>query len=196
MNSEPLPVNFDAQVQISLKTLSRGGIILYPTDTVWGVGCDATNSRAIEKVYRIKERTESKSLIILLDTPDKLSNYVQMVPPIVYDLIESITKPLTIIYSNAKNLPRNVASADKTIAIRIVRESFCKTLIQAFGKPIVSTSANISNEPVPMMFSQVSKRIISAVDHVVDLYHDVINNTQPSTIIRLRDNGSYVIIRE
>lgn len=196
MTSDKLPVNFDVQVETALKILRSGGTILYPTDTVWGIGCDATNFRAIEKVYRIKERTESKSLIILLDTTSKLENYVHMVPPTVYDLIENIAKPLTIIYSNSKNLPRNVAASNKTIAIRIVREPFCKHLIREFGKPIVSTSANISNEPVPMTFSQVSKNIISAVDYVVDLYQDLVNQTQPSTIIRLHDNGSYSIIRE
>lgn len=196
MNSNSLPENFNQEVQRTLEVLRAGGTILYPTDTIWGIGCDATSSRAVEKVYKLKHRVESKSLIVLLDDMEKIQLYVEKVPEITYDLLTSIETPLTIIYSNAKNLAKNVMAADKTIAIRVVREAFCRELIKSFNKPIVSTSANISNDPTAITFNKISKEIHDKVDYVVNLYQDKLNQTKPSTIIRLFESGEYTVIRK
>jgi L-threonylcarbamoyladenylate synthase len=196
MNPRSLPDNFNQEVQRALEVLRAGGTILYPTDTIWGIGCDATSSRAVEKVYKLKQRVESKSLIVLLDDMEKLPLYVEKVPDITFDLLNSIETPLTIIYSNARNLAKNVMAADKTIAIRIVREVFCKELIKSFNKPIVSTSANISNDPTALTFNKISKEIYEKVDYVVNLYQNELNLTKPSTIIRLFESGEYEVIRK
>ncbi len=178
-----------------IEVLKKGGTILYPTDTIWGIGCDATNQKAVDKIYLIKKRLESKSLIILLDNPDRISDYVENIPEIAWDLIRSVDKPLTIIYPNAKNLPKNVTGDDNSIAIRIVKNEFCRQLISAFGKPIVSSSANISGELPPMVFKCVSKEVVEAVDYTVNLDQDVIQQVKPSRIIRLHANGEFNIIR-
>jgi L-threonylcarbamoyladenylate synthase len=188
-------MDFEEDIIKTLDTIKAGGIILYPTDTIWGIGCDATNTKAVEKVYHIKNRTEAKSLIVLLDTIDKLSIYVEKVPEITPDLLASITNPVTIIYSNARKLAHNVIAPDGTIAIRIVKDDFCSELIRRFGKPIVSTSANISGEDPPVVFSQISDEIKNAVDYTVSYKQDYFNRSKPSTIIRLRDDGLYTIIR-
>jgi len=144
----------ELEIEQCLKVLRNGGTILYPTDTIWGIGCDATNSKAVNKIYRLKKRVESKSLIILLDTPEKIKNYVTQVPEIALDLLENIDRPLTIIYPGAKNLAKNVIAEDNSIAIRIVKNEFCRKLIHEFDKPIVSSSANISGEPSPLVFKK------------------------------------------
>lgn len=179
----------------AILVLQQGGIILYPTDTIWGIGCDATNTNAVEKIYRIKSRTEAKSLIILVDNIDKLHNYVEKVPDITADLLASITNPVTIIYSNARRLAPNVIAADGTIAIRIVKDDFCNELIRRFGKPIVSTSANITGFDPPVVFSQIVEEIKKSVDYIVSYKQDTYTRSKPSTIIRLRDDGMYTIIR-
>lgn len=195
METVSLPDNFNQEIQRALEVLRAGGTILYPTDTIWGIGCDATNTRAVEKVYKIKKRVESKSLIVLLDDVEQLSLYVEKIPDVTKDLIMSVDTPLTIIYSNAKKLARNVIAMDKTVGIRIVQEVFCKTLIHSFGKPIVSTSANVSNEPTALTFHKISKEITEKVDYVVNLHQDTFNRTRPSTIIRLLENGEFVVVR-
>jgi len=186
---------FEDDIEKAINTLQSGGTILYPTDTVWGLGCDATNKNAVEKIYRIKSRTEAKSLIILLDNFNKLSTYVEKVPDITADLLASITNPVTIIYSNARRLASNVIAADGTVGIRIVKDDFCNELIRRFGKPIVSTSANISGFEAPALFSQIAGEIKNSVDFVVSYKQDYFTRAKPSTIIRLRDNGMYTIIR-
>lgn len=189
-------MNFEDDIQKSLKVLQEGGILLYPTDTIWGIGCDATNTQAVGKIYRIKSRTEAKSLIILLDHIDKLATYIKKVPDITGDLLASITNPVTIIYSNARMLAPNVVAPDGTVAIRIVKDDFCAELIRRFGKPIVSTSANISGFDTPVVFSQIADEIKNAVDYTVAYKQDYYNRSKPSTIIRLQDNGMYTIIRD
>ncbi len=188
-------IKFEEEVRQSLAVLKNGGTILYPTDTVWGIGCDATNPKAVEKVYAIKQRAESKSLIILLDSFEKINYYVEKVPDVAFDLVSNMDTPLTIIYSGAKNMAPNVIASDGTIAIRVVNEEFCRQLILRFGKPIVSSSANIADEPTPLMFSNINPEIISNVDYVVNLKHDIFNRAKPSTIIRLLENGEFTIIR-
>lgn len=179
----------------SLKTLAEGGVILYPTDTIWGIGCDATNYKAIEKVFGIKKRAESKSLIILVDSEQMLAHYVSQVPDIVHDLIEQYDRPLTIIYPSAQNLPRNLVAPDGSIAIRVVRHPFCQQLISRFGKPITSTSANISGMPSPASFQSISAEVLQSVDYTVFYDRENPRAAIPSTIIRINLHGEFEIIR-
>lgn len=185
----------ESDISNALRTLKSGGIILYPTDTVWGIGCDATNTIAVDKVFTVKSRAEAKSMIILIDHIDNLSFYIEKVPDITADLLASIDNPVTIIYSNARRLAPNVIAQDGTIAIRIVKDDFCIELIRRFGKPIVSTSANISGFEAPAVFSQIAGEIKSSVDYIVSYKQDYFTRSKPSTIIRLRDDGMYTIIR-
>ncbi|MDP4280949.1 MAG: L-threonylcarbamoyladenylate synthase [Bacteroidota bacterium] len=190
MNSQ-----FELEIAKSIEILRKGGTLLYPTDTIWGIGCDATDAKAVEKIYRIKKRSESKSLIILLASLEEIQNYVETFPEIARDLMSNVDKPLTIIYPKARNLAPNVIAPDGSIAIRIVRDDFCKKLITILGKPIVSTSANISGEPAPLVFRCVSPEISQQVDYVVGLYHDILHEVKPSRIIKLNENGEFNVIR-
>ena len=180
----------------ALEVLKAGGLILYPTDTIWGIGCDATNEQAVERVFKLKGRDAGKSLIVLLDTENKLQSYIQDVPDIAYDLIEYSEKPLTIIYSGAKNFASNVIHADGSVGIRIPKHPFCQQLIQRFRKPIVSTSANFSGELSPANFSEVSQGIIDGVDYVVEFQQDDTSAKSPSTIMKLEADGRFVFIRK
>jgi L-threonylcarbamoyladenylate synthase len=189
-------MEFEKDIEKSLIVLTEGGTLLYPTDTIWGIGCDATNSKAVEKIYHIKSRAEAKSLIILIDDIEKLSTYIEKVPDITTDLLASIDNPVTIIYSNARKLASNVIASDGTIAIRIVKDAFCIELIRRFGKPIVSSSANISGVDTPVVFSQIVDEIKNSVDYIVGYKQDYFTRSKPSTIIRLRDDGMYTIIRD
>ncbi|WP_369047676.1 L-threonylcarbamoyladenylate synthase [Tenacibaculum sp. UWU-22] len=174
--------------------LKNKKIILYPTDTVWGIGCDATDEIAVKKIYALKNREETKSLIILVDSIVMLKQYVEKVPEKALEIIQNATKPTTIIYKNPKNLAKNTIAQDNTIAIRIAQDDFCKQLIKAFKKPIVSTSANVSGEPTPRCFSEISKAILNNVDYVVDLHREKI--TQQSSIILKIEDGKVSTIRE
>ena len=180
----------------ALEVLEKGGIILYPTDTIWGIGCDATNEKAVEKIYRIKQRSDQKSMLVLLDNPNKIPSYIREIPDVAWDLIELSEKPLTIIYSGAKNLAKNLISSDGSIGIRITNDSFSQKLISKFGKPIVSTSANLSGEPSPSNYSEINQKIIDAVDYVVNWRQDDFSKTTPSGIIKLEPNGEIQIIRK
>jgi L-threonylcarbamoyladenylate synthase len=184
------------EINKTLEYLRSGKIILYPTDTIWGIGCDATLPKPIERIYQIKQRFESKSMIVLLDDAGKLSKYVDKVPALAYDMIESYNEPLTIIYPGAKNVAKNVIADDGTLAIRIVRDDFCRQLIAAFGKPIVSTSANVSGQPSPITFSKIPDEIRQKVDYIVNYNKDAVIRTKASTIIRIRENGEFEVIRK
>lgn len=184
------------EIKQAFEVLKEGGIILYPTDTIWGIGCDATNAEAVEKVFKLKGRSAEKSLIVLLDTDSKLQSYVNDVPEIAYDLIEFAENPLTIIYSGAKNLASNAIAADGSIGIRIVRQEFCVQLLQRFRKPIISTSANLSGQPSPLGFFDISSEIISGVDYVVNWDQNVVSNGKPSTIMKLEPGGKFSFIRK
>lgn len=183
------------EIEKALIVLKNGGVILYPTDTVWGLGCDATNEEAVAKINKIKGRTEDKSFIVLLDSDNKLQSYVNEVPDVAYDLIEYAENPLTIIFSNAKNLAKNAINADGSVGIRIVKHAFCEQLIQRFRKPIISTSANISGQPTASSFDQISEEILKAVDLVVDWEQDLRNAKKPSTIMKLAPGGQFSFIR-
>src|SRR6056297_4139151 len=150
-------------VQNCLKFLYNGGIILYPTDTIWGIGCDATNEKAVERIYQIKKRSDQKSMLVLLDNAGKIPSYVHKMPDIAWDLIDLADKPLTIIYPQAKNLAKNLIAPDESIGIRITNETFSQQLIKRFKKPVVSTSANISGEKAPANFSAINPQIVDLV---------------------------------
>lgn len=183
------------EIKKCVEVLEKGGTILYSTDTIWGIGCDATSEKAVKKIYHLKKRVETKSLIILLADMKEISKYMKTFPDIARDLMKNVERPLTIIYPNAQKLAKNVIAEDNSIAIRIVKNEFCKSLIRAFGKPIVSSSANISGEPAPMVFKSISKEILDHVDYVVTLYQDVLQEVKPSRIIKLKENGEFHIIR-
>lgn len=183
------------QIQNALTVLKNGGVILYPTDTIWGLGCDATNEQAVAKINHIKGRGADKSYIILLDTDNKLQSYVAEVPDVAYDLIEYAENPLTIIFSGAKNLAQSVINADGTVGVRIVRHDFCQQLINKFRKPITSTSANLSGQPSPQSFGDISDEIISSVDYVVDWEQELNAKRKPSTIMKLAPSGQFSFIR-
>ena len=183
------------EIAKSLEILKEGGVILYPTDTIWGLGCDATNELAVEKIFALKGRDSGKSMIILLDSDHKLPSYVSDVPEIAYDLIEYAENPLTIIYSKGKNLAKNALAADGSIGIRIVRHEFCKKLIERFRKPIISTSANFSGDPSPTNFRDIPESLIKSVDYVVNLDQDKTNQGKASTIMKLDAGGQFTFIR-
>src|SRR5512133_1028311 len=176
-------------IKAAVEILRKGGVILYPTDTIWGLGCDATNADAVSRIYRIKQRDDNKSMLVLLDTPDKLSDYVYEVPEIAYDVIGMANKPLTIIYPGAQNLAENLVAEDGSVGIRITQDEFCSRLIHTLRRPLVSTSANISGKPFPADFSSIEAEIISAVDYVVKYRQDEKKKGKPSGIIKLGING-------
>ncbi|MDD3274058.1 MAG: L-threonylcarbamoyladenylate synthase [Bacteroidales bacterium] len=183
-------------VDEAVKVLREGGVILYPTDTVWGLGCDATNPKAVEKIFKIKRREESKSLIMLVDGPDMLSRYIREVPDVAWQIIEINDKPLTIIYSGVERIASNAIPEERTAAFRIPEHQFCQALIRKFGRPIVSTSANISGSPSPSMFESISIEIIEAADWVADNSFEAGSTGKPSSIIMLGTGGEVKIIRE
>jgi len=183
-------------IQEALTVLRAGGIILYPTDTVWGLGCDATNEKAVEKIYALKQRADSKSMIILADNLAMLERYVAKVPEMAYQLIDVSDKPLTIIYPQAVGLAPNVVAADGSIAIRVVKHPFCNELLRQFKKPIVSTSANISGENTPTNFVAVSEAIKQGVDFIVPQALEKGAAQQSSSIIKLGLNGEIEVIRK
>jgi len=183
-------------IKKALEVLKSGGIILYPTDTIWGIGCDATNEKAVEKIYKIKKREDSKSMLVLMENPALLERYVTEVPEIAWDLIEIATTPLTIIFSKAKNLAKNLIAEDGSIGIRFTKETFSSQLLQRFRRPLVSTSANISGEKSPAYFDEISEEIRNQVDYVVEYRQDDHTPSQPSSIIKLGVGGQIEIIRK
>lgn len=183
-------------IKQALEVLQRGGVILYPTDTIWGIGCDACNEEAVRKVYAIKNREDSKSMLVLMENVALLDRYVDEVPEVAFDLIELTDKPLTIIYDGAKNLASNLIAADGSIGIRITREAFSSELIRRFKRPIVSTSANVSGNPSPACFAEIDQQIIDSVDYVVKYRQDDTQKAAPSGIIKLGRSGQVKVIRE
>lgn len=176
--------------------LRQGGVILYPTDTVWGIGCDATNPEAVKRVYEIKKRIDSKALIVMVDRSVKVDFYVNDVPEIAWDLIELATKPLTIVYPAARNLAPNLIADDGSVAIRVTTENFSHRLCERFKKAIVSTSANVSGEATPSHFGAISEEIKAAVDYVVTYRQEENTEAKSSSIIKLESGGVFKLIRE
>jgi len=179
-----------------VEVLKSGGIILYPTDTIWGIGCDATNQEAVQRIYKIKKREDSKSMLVLMENPALLERYVDDVPEVAWDLVEITTTPLTVIYPNAKNLPLNLIAEDGSIGIRFTKEDFTSKLLQRFRRPIVSTSANISGEKSPVFFDDIQQEIKELVDYIVEYRQDDISVSKPSSIIKLWPGGRIDILRK
>ena len=180
----------------ALKILREGGLILYPTDTIWGIGCDATNAEAVRRIFQIKQRQDSKAMLVLIDNEVRLTQYIKEIPEIAWQLIEVIDKPTTIIYPGAKNIAENLIAEDGSIGIRIVKDEFCQKLIAQFRRPIVSTSANISGQESPMFFYEVSEAMQKSVDYVVKWRQEDHTTVKPSSIIKLGLGGEIQIIRQ
>jgi len=176
--------------------LKSGGIILYPTDTVWGIGCDATNADAVRKIYNLKQRGETRSMLVLVEHPDRIGRHVKEVPEMAAQLIEVSDHPVTIIYPGAVNLASNLIGEDKTIGIRIVQDEFCQKLISRLNRPLVSTSANISGQPSPTIFAEISDEIKQGVDYIVNWRQDDTKKATPSSIIKIGLGGEVEIIRK
>lgn len=186
----------EKEIKATVEALRQGKVILYPTDTVWGIGCDATNQEAVERVFEIKNRPANKSLIVLVGQEAQLNKYVKEVPAVAWDLVEFADKPLTIIYDQAQNLAKNVIGEDGSIAIRVVKDEFCEQVLHRFGKAIVSTSANLSGEPNPATFDEIAELVKERVDYIVPLRQDERKKSQPSSIIKLGNSGDIKIIRK
>lgn len=187
---------FDEDITGALSTLKNGGVILYPTDTIWGIGCDATNGSAVNNIFRIKSRNENRNLIILVDSEQMLERYVRHIPEIAFEIIAVTDTPFTIIYPGGKNLSPGICSEDGSVAIRICHDQFCSELIRRLRKPIVSTSANLSGKPPPGNFTEIDRSIINHVDYVVKYRQDDLHRFPASPIIKLEDNGTIKIIRK
>ena len=188
--------NIADDIGVAVQLLRKGGVILYPTDTIWGIGCDATNPAAVERIYKIKQRNDTKSMLVLMENAASLDRYVQLIPEIAWTLIELADKPLTIIYPGAKNLAKNLISEDNSIGIRIVQDEFCRVLIQQFRKPIVSTSANISGESWPENFDSINPAILKQVDYIVKWRQEDQTKRKPSAIIKLGLKGEIEVVRK
>ena len=186
----------EEDIKKAFEVLVSGGLILYPTDTIWGIGCDATNEEAVHRVYELKRRVDSKALITLLDNPIKLDYYIDEVPSLAWDLIELSEKPLTIIYDGARNVAPNLMAEDGSLAIRVTKEKFSQELCRRFRKALVSTSANISGEPAPVNFDDISEEIKQGVDYIVKYRQDDTSKSKASSIIKLGKTGEVKIIRE
>ncbi|MBX2827831.1 MAG: threonylcarbamoyl-AMP synthase [Flavobacteriaceae bacterium] len=183
------------EIEKAIAVLKRGGTILYPTDTVWGIGCDATNEDAIQAVYRLKQREESKALICLVSDFKMLNQYVEDVPEVAYDILKYAAKPTTIIYDDPIRVAMNLIADDNSLAIRVSKDDFCKKLIRKFRRPIVSTSANISGMKTPATFKEISPEILEGVDYVVNLQQNK-KPAKPSAIIKLKNDGTVKVIRD
>ena len=183
------------EVDNAMKLLEVDGVIVYPTDTIWGIGCDATNATAVEKIYKIKNRSESKSLITLVDSFEMLESYVYHVPENVKAYLRSVKRPTTVIYQHKQGLASNAVAKDGSVAMRIVNNPFCSLLIKALGKPIISTSANISNQPSPQGFDEIDNMLLKQVDYIVNL-PAVESKSSASQIIKFNDLGEIQFLRK
>lgn len=189
-------MEFENDIVHCLEKLRSGGTILYPTDTIWGIGCDATDSAAVKKIYDIKQRPESKSLIVLLADPRDINRYISLPEPYIFDYLRKTTRPTTVVYEGAIGLAENLIAADGSIAIRVVKEDFCKHLIKRFGRPIVSTSANISGKEAPANFNDISPEIRKAVNYVVEYRQSDEAPASASTVVRFNRLGELQVLRK
>jgi L-threonylcarbamoyladenylate synthase len=188
-------MNFSEDVEECLHVLKAGGVILYPTDTVWGLGCDATNAEAVQKIYTIKQRPESKALIVLLSEERDIIRYVAQPDLRVFDYLQQTSRPTTVIYHGAIGMAENLIAADGSIGIRLVQDEFCRHLIKRFRKPLVSTSANVSGQPAPAVFSEIAEEIISKTDYVVRYRREDLTIRQPSAVILWNNDGTVKVLR-
>lgn len=183
------------EIENCLKVLKSGGLILYPTDTVWGIGCDATDQAAVKKIFQLKQRSDAKTMLCLVSDDAMLERHIEKVPDLAYDILDLTEKPMTIVYDKPRDVARNLIAEDNTLAIRVASDSFCKLLIRKFKKPIVSTSANLAGAPTPASFAEISEHILKGVDYVVNLKREGVRST-PSSIIKLSNDGTIQVIRE
>jgi L-threonylcarbamoyladenylate synthase len=188
--------DFNEDIKKACEVMMRGGVILYPTDTIWGIGCDATDPEAVKRVYELKQRSDSKAMLVLVDSFVKVNYYVTDLPEVAYDLVDMSTKPLTIIYSKARNLAPNLIAQDGSVGIRVTNEDFSQALCRQFRKAIVSTSANVSGQPSPACFADISEEVKSKVDYIVGYRQNEKAGAKPSSIIKLGTNGEIEIIRK
>jgi L-threonylcarbamoyladenylate synthase len=186
----------DEEILKTIEILKAGGLILYPTDTIWGLGCDATNPDAVEKLYKLKKRVAEKSMSILVCNDAMINKYIPDIPVVSWDLIDSAEEPLTIIYPGSRQIAENVLAPDGSLGVRLIKDKFCNKLIYKFRKPIVTTSANISGGKTPTSFGDIHPDIIKGVDHIINMRQDEINNTKPSTLIKLKMNGEVTVLRD
>ena len=188
-------VDFEDDIKQCVRTLAAGGVILYPTDTIWGLGCDALNAAAADAVFAVKQRPKEKSMIVLLAEARDVLQYVAAPHPDIIDILSQFTVPTTVIYEHALEFPDNVVSADGSIAIRVTADPFCKALIKRYRRPIVSTSANLSGAPAPRCFREIDPAIAGAADYVVRFRQEDDTPRAPSRIVRIREDGTVVFIR-
>ncbi|MCD4682296.1 MAG: threonylcarbamoyl-AMP synthase [Bacteroidales bacterium] len=186
----------EEDIKKAVEVLKNSGTILYPTDTIWGIGCDATSNKAVQKIIKIKSRAKELSFIILVEKESRITDYVDKVPEILWDLLKSFDTPTTVIYPRSKNLAKNIAAKDGSIAIRLVKDEFCQRLISQLNKPIVSTSANFSGESSPFMFRDISDELKRSVDYIVKMHRKKLSKVKASTIIKLKPNGEFEIVRQ
>lgn len=189
-------MTFEEDIKNAVDTLKRGGVILYPTDTVWGLGCDATNAKSVERVYEIKRRADSKALIVLLGNRNDLYRYVDEVPDVAMELLDVSVRPTTVIYDKGINIAGNVTADDGSVAIRVSSDPFCRQLCRGLRRPLVSTSANISGQPAPALFCEISPEIVNAVDYVVEHRRNDNSRALPSIIIKISADSTFKIIRK
>lgn len=187
--------NITTEGKEALAVLKRGGLILYPTDTVWGIGCDATNADAVDKIYALKKRAETKAMICLVNDFKLLNQFIEQIPEVAYDILKYAEKPTTIVYDDPIRVAENLVGEDNTLAIRVTRDDFCSQLIKRLGRPLVSTSANLSGDPTPKSFKEISPVILNGVDYIVNLQRNK-KSGDPSTIIRLKNDGQVTILRK
>jgi L-threonylcarbamoyladenylate synthase len=188
-------VNFEKDIEICLEVLRNGGLILYPTDTVWGIGCDATNKQAVEKIYQLKKRSDTKAMIVLIAEERDILKYVASPDLAVFDYLDKTTRPTTVVYEGAIGFAENLIGADGSVAIRICRDDFCRHLLKRFRKPVVSTSANISGEPAPGIFKEISDKIKLGVNYIVNYRQDDEIVASPSSVIKWNNDGSVTVLR-
>ena len=185
----------EEDIKNAVETMQKGGVILYPTDTIWGIGCDATNEKAVSRIYEIKKRAENKAMLVLIDDIDKIERYVDNVPEMAYTINELSEKPVTIIYDHALNLTKNLLGENDSVGIRVSRESFSQQLCKKLGRPIVSTSANISGSPAAPTFKMISEEIKNAVDYIVKYRQDDETEHAASSVIKLSADNVIKILR-
>ncbi len=185
----------DEEIIKIVEVLRKGGVILYPTDTIWGLGCDATNGKAADRIFKIKGRKHDKALIILVDSLDMLKRYAVDVQDIAIDFMNGFSGPLTVIFPEGKDLPKSVLAADKSLAARIPKDEFVLKIIKAFGKPITSTSANLTGSPSPLSFSHINPNVVNGVDYIAETNRYRVNRLKSSTIVRIDHFGEINIVR-
>mgnify|MGYP002514635752 CR=1 FL=1 len=187
--------DYEEDLRQAVETLRKGGLILYPTDTVWGIGCDATNAEAVAKVFALKQRAEAKSMLVLVDSATRAQRYVKDIPDVAYDMFEMADKPLTLILDNARGLADGLVAEDGSVGIRVTNEKFSHDLCYRFMKAVVSTSANISGHPAAAIYPEIEQEIIDGVDYVVRYRRDDTKKAKPSSIVKLKANGEVTVIR-